>query len=171
MQLHKLLIDDDAVSPVIGVILMVAITVILAAVIASFVLGIGDQQEVQPTAQFDFDYDASGSNVTITQSSGDAVPNSSVVIRGSGFGDHEGAGASTWTPPGERGWKDPNLPYDPESGWNGTLSGDVDGKSAIVSGDSAIVDVSGDDWELRMVWSSSGGGSTATLAQESGPGA
>jgi len=33
--------DEDAVSPVIGVILMVAITVILAAVIASFVFGMG----------------------------------------------------------------------------------------------------------------------------------
>lgn len=42
MDLKKLFYDDDAVSPVIGVILMVAITVILAAVIASFVLGLGD---------------------------------------------------------------------------------------------------------------------------------
>jgi len=33
--------DEKAVSPVIGVILMVAITVILAAVIASFVFGMG----------------------------------------------------------------------------------------------------------------------------------
>jgi flagellin-like protein len=33
--------DERAVSPVIGVILMVAITVILAAVIASFVFGMG----------------------------------------------------------------------------------------------------------------------------------
>jgi len=37
MNIKQLLNDDDAVSPVIGVILMVAITVILAAVIASFV--------------------------------------------------------------------------------------------------------------------------------------
>jgi flagellin-like protein len=45
----KAFIDDtDAVSPVIGVILMVAITVILAAVIGTFVLGLGDQ--VQTTA-------------------------------------------------------------------------------------------------------------------------
>jgi len=36
MALHK---NDDAVSPVIGVILMVAITVILAAVIAAYVFG------------------------------------------------------------------------------------------------------------------------------------
>ncbi|MBX0302845.1 type IV pilin [Haloarcula salinisoli] len=42
MDLKQLIQDDDAVSPVIGVILMVAITVILAAVIASFVLGLGD---------------------------------------------------------------------------------------------------------------------------------
>ena len=38
MQFRK---NDEAVSPVIGVILMVAITVILAAVIAAFVFGMG----------------------------------------------------------------------------------------------------------------------------------
>ncbi|WP_324664166.1 type IV pilin N-terminal domain-containing protein [Haloarcula sediminis] len=42
MNIKNLFNDDSAVSPVIGVILMVAITVILAAVIASFVLGLGD---------------------------------------------------------------------------------------------------------------------------------
>ena len=42
MNLKALLADDDAVSPVIGVILMVAITVILAAVIGTFVLGLGE---------------------------------------------------------------------------------------------------------------------------------
>jgi flagellin-like protein len=43
---------DRAVSPVIGVILMVAITVILAAVIGAFVLEIGDQQETSPNTSF-----------------------------------------------------------------------------------------------------------------------
>ncbi len=38
---RKRFADEKAVSPVIGVILMVAITVILAAVIASFVFGLG----------------------------------------------------------------------------------------------------------------------------------
>ncbi|WP_123619586.1 type IV pilin [Halorubrum sp. CSM-61] len=43
--------DDRAVSPVIGVILMVAITVILAAVIGTFVLGLGDSLgDSQPSA-------------------------------------------------------------------------------------------------------------------------
>lgn len=43
--------DQRAVSPVIGVILMVAITVILAAVIAAFVLDIGDTS-ANPQAGF-----------------------------------------------------------------------------------------------------------------------
>jgi flagellin-like protein len=46
--------NEEAVSPVIGVILMVAITVILAAVIAAFVFGMTDrftpQKEVTVTA-------------------------------------------------------------------------------------------------------------------------
>jgi flagellin-like protein len=47
--------ENRAVSPVIGVILMVAITVILAAVIGAFVLEIGDQQETAPNTSFDIE--------------------------------------------------------------------------------------------------------------------
>jgi flagellin-like protein len=54
MKLKQLIADDDAVSPVIGVILMVAITVILAAVIGAFVLGIGGSQEAAPQASFEW---------------------------------------------------------------------------------------------------------------------
>ncbi len=43
--------DKKGVSPVIGVILMVAITVILAAVIASFVFGMGSKVRAAPNAQ------------------------------------------------------------------------------------------------------------------------
>ena len=46
----KFVKNEDAVSPVIGVILMVAITVILAAVIAAFVFNLGGGQEKAPTA-------------------------------------------------------------------------------------------------------------------------
>jgi len=42
--------NEEAVSPVIGVILMVAITVILAAVIAAFVFNLGGSQDKAPTA-------------------------------------------------------------------------------------------------------------------------
>lgn len=65
--------DERAVSPVIGVILMVAITVILAAVIGTFVLGLGDQLgNSQPTAQLNV-ADASSGNVTIEHTGGDPV--------------------------------------------------------------------------------------------------
>jgi flagellin-like protein len=58
--------EDRGVSPVIGVILMVAITVILAAVIASAVLGFGDN--VQNNAQAGTSVEANGSvsDVTLT---------------------------------------------------------------------------------------------------------
>jgi len=65
MNLKKLLNDDNAVSPVIGVILMVAITVILAAVIATFVLGLGEQiSETSPNASFTFDYENGSTSTT-----------------------------------------------------------------------------------------------------------
>ncbi len=52
MDFKQLFDDDRAVSPVIGVILMVAITVILAAVIGTFVLGLGDQvQNTNPPCE------------------------------------------------------------------------------------------------------------------------
>jgi flagellin-like protein len=53
--------ETEAVSPVIGVILMVAITVILAAVIGTFVLGLGDNVQETPTAGIDVDQEANES--------------------------------------------------------------------------------------------------------------
>lgn len=50
MKDSELLQDTHGVTPVIGIILMVAITVILAAVIGSFVLGIGGDVETAPQA-------------------------------------------------------------------------------------------------------------------------
>jgi flagellin-like protein len=59
---------DDAVSPVIGVILMVAITVILAAVIAAFVFGMAGgvtkTKSVAATAHQD------GANIVVTWQGG-----------------------------------------------------------------------------------------------------
>jgi flagellin-like protein len=72
MNIKELFTDDSAVSPVIGVILMVAITVILAAVIGSFVLNLGGSlNQTAPQASFGFDY--SGNNVTITHETGDSI--------------------------------------------------------------------------------------------------
>jgi len=71
MKLKQLFTDDDAVSPVIGVILMVAITVILAAVIGAFVLDIGGSQESAPQVQWD--WSNGDSTVTLNHGGGDTL--------------------------------------------------------------------------------------------------
>ena len=64
--------DDRGVSPVIGVILMVAITVILAAVIGTFVLGLGDSLgDSQPTASIGVS--TSADNITLEHEGGDRI--------------------------------------------------------------------------------------------------
>lgn len=67
--------DDRAVSPVIGVVLMIAITVMLAAATGSFILGMGDRvDQTTPQANFEFEYATSGhGNLTITHKSGDTL--------------------------------------------------------------------------------------------------
>jgi len=74
MDFKNLIDEERAVSPVIGVILMVAITVILAAVIGTFVLGLGDQiQSTTPQVSFGFDTAESTHEVTVTHESGDSI--------------------------------------------------------------------------------------------------
>ncbi|MFC6716270.1 type IV pilin [Natrialbaceae archaeon GCM10025810] len=72
MQWTKKLIgseEERAVSPVIGVILMVAITVILAAVIAAFVLDMGDSMgSGNVNAVAEAETDSGGYNATISVS-------------------------------------------------------------------------------------------------------
>ena len=71
---NKFLKEEDAVSPVIGVILMVAITVILAAVIAAFVFGMGPPESAPQAAIRASAVDV-GTNATIKleHQGGDAV--------------------------------------------------------------------------------------------------
>jgi flagellin-like protein len=86
---------ERAVSPVIGVILMVAITVILAAVIGAFVLEIGDQQETAPNTSFDSEqgtyiYDTASwaqanlTTVDISHAGGTVVDIDKVTVKSNG---------------------------------------------------------------------------------------
>ncbi|EMA68288.1 hypothetical protein C468_02442 [Halorubrum kocurii JCM 14978] len=73
-------------SPVIGVILMVAITVILAAVIGTFVLGLGDQLgDTAPQASFDVVElsDADG-NITFAKTGGQTIDAGDLTLSISG---------------------------------------------------------------------------------------
>jgi len=122
MDFKQLFDDDRAVSPVIGVILMVAITVILAAVIGTFVLGLGDQvQSTTPQASFGFEagttniQDAGAGDhvevktMTITHETGDTIDAANIEVSVDGaqaysftdnttagtFSDDVSAGSST----------------------------------------------------------------------------
>jgi flagellin-like protein len=154
MRLQKLFKDDDAVSPVIGVILMVAITVILAAVIASFVLGLGDQAgNVAPQASLSTEYDSTETNLTITHESGNPIVSDQIRLRGTGF--HNATNANTT-------WANYTAAN------NATVSGTSDGEPAVTAGDQLVINASS-DYEVRVVWESTEGESSDTLLEDSGP--
>jgi flagellin-like protein len=139
MQLKEFITGDDrAVSPVIGVILMVAITVILAAVIGTFVLGLGENvQSNAPSASFGFDYDSTNDDLTITHESGDAIDPTRITFAGAGTGDDN---------------------------WNDQASTTV---SEVSAGDTVELDVSSasSGASIRVIWTSEGGGNSATLGE------
>ncbi len=95
--------NEEAVSPVIGVILMVAITVILAAVIAAFVFGMGGSQTVAPTASIvaSNDPDNPGANMKIQHKGGDLLKGGewklSVVVVGNSTAFNTSADGSDLT--------------------------------------------------------------------------
>ncbi|NHX39087.1 MULTISPECIES: type IV pilin [Haloarcula] len=161
MDIKQLIHDDDAVSPVIGVILMVAITVILAAVIASFVLGLGDQaQQATPQASFSWDFDESVGNsdygvVTVTHDGGDTIDGNELYIRGDlpSSGTH---GVSTYD-------LDADTGGDPTFANSNTV-----GETEVSAGTSMDVAAS-DSYDLRVVYETQEGDTSATLAQDTGP--
>jgi len=76
-----LLSEDRGVSPVIGVILMVAITVILAAVIATFVMNMGPSEQTQPSVQWEWNNETD--YITLDHTGGDAADPGNLVIQNS----------------------------------------------------------------------------------------
>jgi flagellin-like protein len=78
MQIPEIFKRDDAVSPVIGVILMVAITVILAAVIAAFVFGLGSPESA-PQASLKMSSN-SDDNITVAHQGGDLIFNDTTEL-------------------------------------------------------------------------------------------
>jgi len=152
MRLKNLFADEDAVSPVIGVILMVAITVILAAVIASVVLGVGQQAgNVSPQASFTIEYESGPGNVSVQHDSGDTIVSNRLFFRGSNF---DAIGNQTW------------AAYDDNG--NATTSTTKENSPAVAAGDQA--DIGADsDYELSLVWEAPDQDSSSTLASDEGP--
>jgi flagellin-like protein len=166
MKLKQLFTDDDAVSPVIGVILMVAITVILAAVIASFVLGLGQNAgDNSPSASFDIEYDENGNginwdnddpdpapgaldgNISVTHQSGATIPDTNLFIRGQ------------------------SLNTNASGEWYNQLgaSGKSTGGGSDVSSGSTVEVGANSDYELRVVWQPPEEDTSSTLQTSTGP--
>jgi FlaG/FlaF family flagellin (archaellin) len=131
---------------------MVAITVILAAVIGTFVLGLGDQvQQTSPTAQFGFDY-TEGEQLEISHEGGDGISSSQLSIINAGntytetsSDDAEVDGAST------------------ASEWFIDTTSD----DTVTAGDTAVIDDSNDldaDQDVRVAWTADEGDRSSTLA-------
>ncbi|ELZ73507.1 MULTISPECIES: type IV pilin [Haloferax] len=158
MKLKQLFEDDDAVSPVIGVILMVAITVILAAVIGTFVLGLGEQTATAPQASFSFDYNQSApDHLNITHESGQAI-NSERLSISTGVDIYDPDEAAT-NASDSRTW----------TSLNGYTQTDVTAGTSVT-----IRPVSSEtlaDQTVRIVWTDEAGSSSATLQRWSGPNA
>lgn len=98
--------DEEAVSPVVGVILMVAITVILAAIIAAFVLGLGAPKQA-PKASLELVRADTAGNLCITHKGGDNVRTFSdftrVTIAGTNASGGQWFNAANTTPLGNPG--------------------------------------------------------------------
>jgi len=170
MDLKQLFDDDDAVSPVIGVILMVAITVILAAVIASFVLGLGDSaQQNTPTASLGFDYsdNADGEDeLLITHDGGDTLDQARLSVT-SDTAFQLGTGNTTTG--GNGGTEFPltaNSGTDPWSQSDGEFSA---GDQFGITADSNPTATSLDGATVRVIYTQDSGDSSSTLATWEGP--
>jgi hypothetical protein len=140
------------VSPVIGIILMVAITVILAAVIATFVLGIGEQLDDRaPNSSFTFDYEE-GSG---TDSWGNSVsPNGDAILTITHSGGPEIAagqlGVSGSAVTGSARWD--GTSQDPQHSPGDEIS----------AGDSVEYAIANDD-RVSVIWENEEGSTSATL--------
>ena len=154
MELPPFAGDDRAVPPVVGVVLMVGITVILAAVVGTVAVGFTDRfGQSTPQTSFGFAYDAEPpddgacspdltdggdtGNLTVTHESGEAVDGDQLYLL---------------TDAGEAEWK-----------------ADCDASADTVStGESIDVEVDADQ-TLRVVWEAEAGDQTKTIVRWDGP--
>ncbi|MFZ0004706.1 MAG: type IV pilin N-terminal domain-containing protein [Methanoregula sp.] len=70
---------ENAVSPVVGVMLMLVVTIIIAAVVSGFAGGLAKGQTKAPQATITGTFSVT-SGMTITNAGGDSLPSSSILI-------------------------------------------------------------------------------------------
>lgn len=122
-----------------------AVVLVLAAVVGSFVLGIGQQQaERTPQAAFETEYDRETRELTITHTAGDSVVAEHLFIRGE------------------------NVPTRRWDRLGGSASGDQGGRPAVVAGDRLTLSEVSPDYQVSVVWAS-GDRHTVVLFESEGP--
>ena len=80
---------EDAVSPVIGVMLMLVVTIVIAAVVAAFASGMGADVDMAPTAALDVTVDTNG-KVVLTHISGERLIPGDIDVKLQDDGDELG---------------------------------------------------------------------------------
>lgn len=71
--------QEDAVSPVIGILLMIVVTVIIAAIVSGFAGSLVNSQGKTPVAQFTAKFSLTD-GMSIKHAGGDAIPTKSILI-------------------------------------------------------------------------------------------
>ena len=141
VDLRGLLCDDEAVSSVIGVVLMVAITIVLAAAIGVFVLGIGTGlTDTTPQTRFTMatDTDPGGANwVNVSADGGDTFEAENTYVT---VGD-----TKAW-----EGGSGPTGNFRTGEEWTGEVS---TGDNLAIINDSASGSISDGD-EVQVIWTS-----------------
>jgi flagellin-like protein len=166
MKIRVFIDDDNAVSPVIGVILMVAITVILAAVIATFVLGLGERvSDTSPNTSFSFDYNdvngesdswgvsTSGAIVNVTHTGGPNINADQLFMSGSTVTPQHDGNSAAW------GSDTTGNPYS---------SYKFGSSDEISAGDSVDYAIQTDD-RIQVTWQNQEGTESAILQNFRGP--
>lgn len=144
MRRHRLRPGDDAVSPVVGVVLLVGIAVVLMSTIGVFVLGVGPGQQ-PPSGDIQFSQHPNGTsggydvNVTVTWADGLVADDVSTVVGSEEACQHPTAGS-----------------------WSGALEAG-DERTVFGYGPSCQPLEANDT--IRVVWSPQGSSRTEVLAE------
>lgn len=150
---------DRAVSSVIGVILMVAITVILAAVIAAWALGFGDTDDFAPNPTFETDYNSAANEIEIIVTGGESFKADRVSVTGN---DHVPPVSETRLSDGQYLGHEGDTIVTAGDRFTVTLS---DGDGTLGSAADRGV---ADGFDLQLVWTADDGETTTVLFETSG---
>ena len=123
----------------------VAVATVVAAVVVSFVLGLGSRPVDAPEAAFEFDYNRAAEQLTVQHRAGDNIAADRLLVEGQGL-DATG----TWAVLG------------------GEASGELGDQPAVQAGDTLTLGAR-PSYEVSLVWAAADSSTSQTLAAESGP--